>query len=97
MNVLPSGPTSSEVGTDAGIWIPNLTGRNIIFMPYETDFRSKDVTEQLCRKAVDYIYVGKTDQSFDETQLQANPDRYGGVLLLPTVQLYKLTSCPPTD
>lgn len=97
MNVLPSGPTSSEAGTDAGIWIPNLAGREIVLMPFDTDFRLEDTTDQLCQKDVDYIYVGKTDQSFDDSKIQANPDRYKGVLLLPTVQLYKLTGCLPSE
>jgi len=97
MSVLPSGPTTSEVGTDAGIWIPNLTGRQIVFMPFDTDFRPQSTAEQLCQKEIDYIYVGKTDQSFDDAQIQANPDHYQGMLRLPTVQVYQLANCGRAD
>jgi len=97
MHVLPSGPSASAVGTDAGIWLPNLTGRQIILMPFNLDFRSRDTTEQLCQKRIDYIYVGNTTQSFETTQLREKPDWYRGVLLLPTVQLYQLKDCLTAD
>jgi hypothetical protein len=93
MSVLPAGPSAGLVGTDAGIWIPALTGRVTTFAPFETDFRSKSTLEQLCRMQVDYVYVGGTDQKFNAEQLNEKTEWYDGVLFLPNVQLYQLTGC----
>jgi hypothetical protein len=93
MNVLPSGPSESPTGTDAGIWIPALTGRKITFAPFDIDFRATDTLEQLCQLQIDYIYVGGTTQKFNAAQLQAKTDWYKGVLFLPNAQLYQLTGC----
>ena len=96
MDVSPAGPSASSVGTDAGVWIPNLTGKQIKHMSFDIDFESKDNLEQLCQKQIDYIYVGNTNQSFDSTQLQKKTDWYKALLLLPDVQLYQLRVCPPS-
>lgn len=93
MNVLPSGPSGGPRGTDAGIWIPALTGRKVIFAPFDIDFRSSDTLEQLCQKQIDHIYVGGTAQIFNAEQLQSKADWYKRVLFLPDAQLYQLTGC----
>jgi hypothetical protein len=93
MNVLPSGPSANPTGTDAGIWIPMLTGQNVAFAPFDMDFRSTATLEQLCRMQIDYIYVGGTTQNFNATQLQAKTDWYKRVLFLPNAQLYQLIGC----
>ena len=92
LNVLPSGPTGL-MGTDAGIWIPALTNRNINLAPFDIDFHSINTLEQLCQEQIDYVYVGGTDQKFNAAQLQAKPEWYEGILLLPDVKLYQLTGC----
>ena len=93
MNVLPSGPSAASTGTDAGIWIPALTGRNVTFAPFDIDFSSSGTLEGLCQMQVDYVYVGGTTQNFNAEQLQTKADWYKGVLLLPNTQLYQLTGC----
>ena len=93
LNVLPSGPSTSSVGTDAGIWIPALTGRVITYSQFGIDFRLPDTLEQICREGVDYIYIGSTDQSFDVAQLLAKKDWYDPVLSLPNAQLFRVTGC----
>ncbi len=93
MNVLPSGPSGGPTGTDAGIWIPALTGRNVTFAPFDIDFRSTGTLEGLCQMQVDYVYVGGTTQNFNADQLQSKTDWYKGVLFLPNAQLYQLTGC----
>jgi len=93
LNVLPAGPSASLVGTDAGIWIPALTGRNITLAAFDTDFRSASTLEQLCQLQVNYVYVGGTDQKFNAAQLQAKVEWYDRILFLPNTQLYKLTGC----
>jgi hypothetical protein len=93
MNVLPTGPSASLVGTDAGIWIPALTGRRTTFAQFETDFRSPDSLGQLCQQEIDYIYIGSTDQSFAVEQLLDKGEWYERVLSLPNAQLFKVSGC----
>lgn len=93
LSVLPTGPSSSLVGTDAGIWIPALTGRAVSQAPFDTDFRTESTLEQLCRMKVDYIYVGGTGQSFNPAQLQAMAGWFERILFLPNAQLYQLIGC----
>jgi hypothetical protein len=93
LNVLPTGPSASLVGTDAGIWIPALTGRSISQAAFDTDFRSASTLVQLCQMQLEYIYVGGTDQKFDTTQLQAKAEWYDRILFLPNAQMYQLTGC----
>ena len=93
MNVLPSGPSATPVGTDAGIWIPPLTNRVTTFAAFDIDFSSESTLDQLCQEQVDYIYVGGTEQSFNATQLQAETTWYDAALSLPKTKLYKLIGC----
>jgi hypothetical protein len=93
MNVLPSGPSTGLVGTDAGIWIPALANRAISFAPFNVDFNSESTLEQLCREQIDYIYVGGTEQKFNAEQIQANTEWYNAILSLPDAQLFELTGC----
>jgi hypothetical protein len=93
MNVLPSGPSASPTGTDAGIWIPALTGRETTFAPFDIDFSATGTLNQLCQMQIDYIYVGGTTQRFNTAQLQAKAAWYKEILFLPNAQLYQLTGC----
>jgi hypothetical protein len=93
MNVLPSGPTPGPVGTDAGIWIPALTGRTITYAQFETDFRLPDSLEKLCGQQVDYVYVGGTEQSFRVERLLLKEEWYQAVLSLEEVQLFRVIGC----
>jgi hypothetical protein len=93
LNVLPTEPPPNLVGTDAGIWIPVLTGRFVSRAPFDTDFHTASTLEQLCQMEVDYIYVGGTKQSFDAGQLRGQAEWYKRILSLPDAQLYQLTGC----
>ncbi len=93
MRVLPSGPSANSVGTDAGIWIPALTGRDITYAHFDIDFRSEDELEMLCQKQIGYIYSGGTSQSFNISQLKAKKDWYKPILSLPDAQLFQVTGC----
>jgi len=95
--VLPSGPSTGAIGTDAGIWISHLTKMKTIYMPFNIDFGSRTFMRQLCAKQIDYIYVGSAEQSFRSARLRENPAWYTRVLSLPTVQLYQVEDCLSTD
>ncbi|MGD8403762.1 MAG: hypothetical protein PVJ21_08885 [Anaerolineales bacterium] len=93
MHVLPSGPSANTVGTDAGIWIPALTGKDITYENFEIDFRLEDVLEMLCQKEIEYIYIGGTSQSFNASYLIAKKDWYNPILSSPDTQLFQVTGC----
>jgi hypothetical protein len=96
LNVLPSEEFEGFAGTDAGIWIPQLTGRVITSMPYDVDFRLPERVNRLCQREIDYIYVGGTNQSFSTAQLE-EAEWFEKRLSLPNVQIYQRTSCPSTE
>ena len=96
LNVLPSDEFEGFAGTDAGIWIPQLTGRIIFPMPYDIDFRSPEIVKQLCQKKTDYVYVGGTNQSFNAAQFE-NSEWFEKKLFLPNAQIYQRTSCPSAE
>ena len=93
LNVLPSGPSDSLTGTDAGIWIPALTGKNATPAPFDLDFHAPDTLKQLCQQDINYVYVGGTDQSFNGSQLQTKGDWYEAVFYLSNVQVYQIIGC----
>ncbi|MGB7875486.1 MAG: hypothetical protein WBL25_13970 [Anaerolineales bacterium] len=93
MNVLPSGPSAGLTGTDAGIWIPALTGKAITYAQFEIDFHSESTLEMLCQLQIDYVYIGGTSQSFNVSQLLAKGNWYEAVLSLPDAQVYRLIGC----
>ena len=63
------------------------------FMSFEIDFQSPDTLEQLCQQQIGYVYIGGTDQSFNDTQLISKRDWYDAVLTLPKAQLYQVAGC----
>ena len=96
LSVLPSSTSFDDAGADAGIWIPQLTGRKIIMMTYETDFLSTETVKYLCQKQIDYLYVGGTNQSFNSMQLHEKTEWYKENLFLQNTQLYQLVACLPS-
>jgi hypothetical protein len=93
LNVLPTGPSPGLVGTDAGIWIPNLTDRPIALAPFDSDFRAGSTLEALCQMKIDYIYVGSAVQKFNPAHLDERREWYEKILFLPHAQLYRLKGC----
>jgi hypothetical protein len=94
LNVLPAGPAKNLVGSDAGIWLRAMTGRPTSLSPFDTDFRSASTLKQLCRRRIQYIYVGGTKQIFNIEQLHEKAEWYERIFFLPEAQLYRLTGCP---
>lgn len=86
-------PAHAQAGSDAGIWIPALTSRPVTLLPFQTQFVQDDVRNQLCLQGVDYIYIGGTPQSFDDSQLSDQPAWYRQVFALPQAQIYQLVGC----
>ena len=95
LNVHPS-TTGDLVGSDAGIWIPQLTGRKITMLSYDLEFLSAEKTSILCQRQIDYVYVGNKMQSFNRIKFIERKEIYKEVLSLPNIQLYQLQGCSPT-
>ena len=93
LNVLPSTNSADLVGSDAGIWIPQLINRKIIMAPYELDFLSSETKDFLCHSQTNYIYVGNKEQSFNQSTLLQKRDWYQALLSLPNTQLFYITNC----
>ncbi len=93
LNVLPFIKSTDLVGSDAGIWIPQLINRKTFMAPYELDFLSNETRGFLCRNQANYIYVGNKEQSFDPRALLQKREWYQKILSLPNAQLFQLTNC----
>ena len=92
-NVFEASPTVGYTGSDGGIWITPLIHRNVLLLPHDTDFRAQSAFVGLCQRGALYVYVGGTDQSFDQAQLQSRPDWYERLFSLPKAQVYKIVGC----
>ncbi len=59
------------IGTDGGVWISNLTGRNTNKLAFNFDWTSPSALAEICKKGYQevYIYKGGMPFSFNEAQL----------------------------
>jgi hypothetical protein len=80
-------------GTDAGIWIMPLSGREVTSLPYFTDFGSQEIYQSLCQQQVTHIYVGSRPQSFITDFFQARPAWYEVIFHLPGTQIVRVRGC----
>jgi hypothetical protein len=67
-------PKNYMLGTDAGIWISALTGRNVNKLRYDFDWNSAAVLTKICQKGYQdvYIYKGAMPFSFDDLSLSTS-------------------------
>jgi hypothetical protein len=93
LNVLPTGRYQGSAGGDAGTWITPLTGRPVVFLPFNTDFSQQQTIGSLCQQKVDYVYVGKTGWYFNDAGVSAQPENYKLILDLPKARVYEVTGC----
>ena len=93
LNVTPGTGSKSLTGADAGIWVFNLTGRQILLVPYSHDFSAKETKDFLCEQSVNYIYAGNQPFSFNKSLHTSNNEWYEEVLSLPNARLYALKGC----
>ncbi|MCP4142207.1 MAG: hypothetical protein GY755_18335 [Chloroflexi bacterium] len=93
LRVQPLTNSSDLVGSDAGIWIPQLTKKKITLAPYTLDFLSGETREFLCHSQTNYIYVGNKEQSFTSRALLQKREWYKKSLSLSNTQLFQLINC----
>jgi hypothetical protein len=91
--VLPSNPFQGYVGGDAGTWIPPLINRRTFTLPYDSNFGQQDILDILCNRGIDYIYVGETGQTFNDSQIKANPSWYNALLSMSKAGVYQVIGC----
>ena len=84
---------AAQAGSDAGIWIPALTSREVMLMPYHTRFQQADVRQWVCSQNVDYIYIGGMSQSFDAVQFASQPNWYQEAFALSGAKIYRVVGC----
>ncbi|MEJ5224163.1 MAG: hypothetical protein WHV44_06870 [Anaerolineales bacterium] len=93
MRVAPQTAAAPLAGSDAGVWIPILTGHRTLPAPYDTDFSASSTHQALCNNAITYIYVGGAGQVFNIAHLLARPHWYVRVFSMPPVSLYQVIGC----
>lgn len=91
LNVLPTTAYQGSAGGDAGAWITPLINRATIFMPFNKDFSQQQTLETICQSQVEYVYVGKTGSSFDDSVM--NADVYKSLFSLPKAKVYEVMGC----
>jgi hypothetical protein len=80
-------------GTDAGIWVMPLSGREVTSLPYFTDFGSQEIYQSLCQQQVTHIYVGSRPQSFRADLFEARSAWYEVIFHLPGAQIVRVSGC----
>lgn len=65
-------PNNYMIGTDAGVWIYPLTGRNVNKLPYDFDWNSPPAAGKICQTGYKdvYVYKGAMPFSFDDFNLE---------------------------
>jgi hypothetical protein len=92
--VFEHNPSGQYAGSDAGIWITPLIHRQSLPYPYQADFRSEDLHNELCQNGVTHVYIGGKGASFNAAQLNDLPGWYQLQLGLPKNRVYRLAGCP---
>jgi hypothetical protein len=83
-----------DAGADAGIWITPLTNRETFGWPNSSALNQQSAMNVFCTNKITYVYVGGTNQSFENSQLETNPNWYQLILSLPRARVYEIIGCP---
>ena len=93
LKVLATDAHEGYVGGDAGIWITPLINRVTLPLPYNLNFDRRAVLNRICKLNISHIYVGELGQTFNDTQLNAQPAWYKLLLSMPKVRVYQVIGC----
>jgi hypothetical protein len=82
------------IGTDAGIWINPLIGKNTNKLPFNTDWNSPGEIEKICSFGAKqiYIYMGGMEYSFKNAQMES-VERLQPVFTAGQTVIYQLVGC----
>lgn len=92
--VFESNQSAGYAGSDAGIWIMPLIRRNVLSVPYQTDFSTQGALNEICKGAARYVYAGETAQSFNIKQFEDKPEWFARLYALSKIRVYKVIGCP---
>jgi hypothetical protein len=93
LRVLATDSFQGAASGDAGAWINPLTDRVTLPLPYFSDFSQQITLDTLCNMQVNFIYVGETGLTFDDTKITPHPDWYKALLSMPKVKVYQVIGC----
>lgn len=93
LRVLATDAFQGSAGGDAGTWINPLTSRVTIFFPYSSDFSQQATMDTLCQMGVNYLYIGDTGLTFDNTKIASHLEWYQILLSMPKVKVYRVIGC----
>jgi hypothetical protein len=67
-------PHKYVIGTDAGVWMHALAGRNVNKLPYDFDWNATSLSAKVCPDGYKdvYVFLGSMLFSFRESSLNAN-------------------------
>jgi len=91
--LVSSDSSQGQVGGDAGIWILPLIHRRTFPITYTLNFDQIDTLDVLCKKRIDYIYVGGIGQSFDSEQIKSHTEWYKALLSMQKAGVYQVIGC----
>ena len=81
------------VGVDGGIWINPLISRKTTSARGILNFDEPKNHTDICKKNIDYIYIGGTTQSFNTFQLTKQTGWYRLVFSLPEAKVFQVIGC----
>lgn len=81
-----------QYGTDAGIWISSMTGRDTFMLPYYYVWRYQESHDRLCSRGVVYLFVSSQEMSF-QVDLTNDPDWYQPIFNVENTTIYRVIGC----
>jgi hypothetical protein len=93
LRVLAADVAEGYVGTDAGIWVTPLTGRQTVALPHDVEFDRPGILDLLCTNGLGYLFVGELGQSFEITRLDSRPEWYRPLLSMQKTRVYEVSGC----
>lgn len=85
--------TDTLAGVDGGVWITPLTSRKTVRMRWDINFAQPEVHDEVCRRKINYIYVGGMPESFNALQFANQSDWYMEIFALPKAKVYRVIGC----
>jgi hypothetical protein len=79
-------------GTDGGIWITTLTGRQTFLLPYTYNWNRSGLHEKMCAKGVIYIFYSAAPMSFQVDPAE-QPLWYQPLYELENTHVYRVIGC----
>ena len=80
------------IGSDAGIWVSLLTGRQTFMLPYDYGWFEEETHKEVCDLGVIYIYSSNFELSFQINEI-THPEWYQQVFKAGNVVIFRVIGC----